>query len=255
MDQLLNFQGQVAIITGAADGFGRLLADALAYRGCKLVLTDINEEKLAITVKDLREAGGDVVSMGGDIALESTNKALVALALESYGQLDIAVNNAGVAHTPGALHTLDESVIDQQLAVNLKGVMLGMKHQVPAMLANGKGHILNVSSMAGLGGAPKAAPYAAAKHAVVGVTKTAAVEYGRKNVRVNAICPFFSPTNLLNLGGFTSDESRAQLATGSPMKRMADPQEVVNAMVLLLSPGNSFMNGQAIAIDGGMSSW
>lgn len=87
------------------------------------------------------------------------------------------------------------------------------------------------------------------------MTKTAAVEYGRKNVRVNAICPFFSPTNLLNLGGFTTEESRTKLAIGSPMKRMAEPQEVVNAMVLLLSPGNSFMNGQAIAIDGGMSAW
>ncbi|WP_218352791.1 SDR family NAD(P)-dependent oxidoreductase [Alteromonas lipotrueiana] len=255
MDPLLNFQGQVALITGAADGFGRLLADALAYRGCKLVLTDINEDKLAQAVKDLREASADVVSMVGDIAKESTNEALVKLALESYGQLDIAVNNAGVAHQPGALHTMDEATIDMQLGVNLKGVLFGMKHQIPAMVANGKGHVLNVSSMAGLGGAPKAAPYAAAKHGVMGITKTAAVEYGRKNVRVNAICPFFSPTNLLNLGGFTSEESRAQLAAGCPMKRMADPQEVVNTMVLMLSPGNSFMNGQAIALDGGMSAW
>lgn len=255
MDTLLNFQGQVAIITGAADGFGRLLADALAYRGCRLVLSDINEQKLAAAVKDIRDAGGDVVSMAADVAKESSSEALVKLALESYGQLDIAVNNAGVAHQPGALHTMDEETIDRQLSVNLKGVLFGMKHQIPAMLVNGKGHVLNVSSMAGLGGAPLAAPYAAAKHAVTGMTKTAAVEYGRKNVRVNAICPFFSPTNLLNLGGFTTEESRTKLAIGSPMKRMAEPQEVVNAMVLLLSPGNSFMNGQAIAIDGGMSAW
>ncbi|MBD3584252.1 glucose 1-dehydrogenase [Salinimonas sp. HHU 13199] len=255
MDPLLNFQGQVAIITGAADGFGRLLADALAYRGCKLVLADINEELLAAAVKDLREAGGDVVCMTADVSDEASHKALVELAVESYGKLDIAVNNAGIAHIPGALHTLDEKTIDEQFNVNLKGVFLGMKHQIPAMLSNGKGHVLNVSSMAGLGGAPKAAPYSAVKHGVVGLTKTAAVEYGRKNIQVNAICPFFSPTSLLDKGGFTSEESRAQLVMGSPMKRMADPQEVVSAMVLMLSPANSFMSGQAVAIDGAMSAW
>lgn len=255
MDPLLNFQSQVAIVTGAASGFGRLLCEMLAYRGCKLVVNDIDEAALKRCEKDISEKGGHLVSLAGDIAKEEINKQLVELALSTYGQLDIAVNNAGVAHQPAPLHELTAEVIDKQLNVNLKGLMFGMKYQLPAMVAHGRGHILNVSSLAGLNGAPKGSAYAASKHAVVGLTRTAAVEYGRKNVRVNAICPFFSPTKIMELEGFTSDDARAQLAQGCPMKRLADPQEIVNVMLLMLSPLNTYMNGQAIAVDGGVSAW
>jgi NAD(P)-dependent dehydrogenase (short-subunit alcohol dehydrogenase family) len=130
-----------------------------------------------------------------------------------------------------------------------------MKYQIEQMLKQGSGHVLNIASMAGLGGAPKGGAYAAAKHAVVGLSRTAAVEYARKGVRVNAICPFYSPTNILALDGYDSKENQARLAQGCPMKRLADPQEVVNTMILILSPGNSYMNGQTIAIDGGVSAW
>lgn len=254
MDALLNFEDQVVIITGAANGFGRGLAHELGKRGARLVISDIDNDNLADCEQSLR-ALTDVVAISGSVADETLAKTLVDTALASFGKLDIAVNNAGIAHPPGPSHTMTEEVIDKQMAVNLKGVMFGMKYQIPAMLANGQGHVLNVSSLAGLGGAPKGAAYAAAKHAVIGVTRTAAVEYGRKNVRVNAICPFYSPTNILDIDGYTSKEARDQLAAGSPMKRLADPQEVVNTMVLLLSPGNSYMNGQSIAVDGGVTAW
>jgi len=254
MDSLLNFTDHVVLITGAGSGFGRLLATGLAQRGAKLVLSDINKTSLN-SVKNELESVTDVVSIAGNIADESLNKALVDAALEKFGRLDIAVNNAGIAHTPAPVHEMTEAIMDSQFGVNVKGVMFGMKYQIPAMLAQKKGHVLNVSSLAGLGGAPKGAAYAAAKHAVAGVTRTAAVEYGRKNVRVNAICPFYSPTNILNVDGYNTPEAQAQLGQGSPMKRLGEPQEIVNTMMLMLSPGNSYMNGQTIAVDGGVTAW
>lgn len=254
MDSLLNFTNHVVLITGAGSGFGRLLATGLAQRGAKLVLSDINEESLT-EVKNELESVTEVVCIAGNIADESLNKALVEAALESFGRLDIAINNAGIAHTPAPVHEMTEAIMDSQFAVNVKGVMFGMKYQIPAMLAQKQGHVLNVSSLAGLGGAPKGAAYAAAKHAVAGVTRTAAVEYGRKNVRVNAICPFYSPTNILNVDGYNTPEAQAQLGQGSPMKRLGEPQEIVNTMMLILSPGNSYMNGQTIAVDGGVTAW
>ncbi len=254
MDPLLNFTGQVALITGAASGFGRLLAKGLAERGAKLVLSDINETALEEVQTELQPLTA-VEVIAGNIAEETLNKALVELAIEKFGRLDIAVNNAGIAHTPAPVHEMTEAIMDSQFAVNVKGVMFGMKYQIPAMLSQKKGHVLNVSSLAGLGGAPKGAAYAAAKHAVAGVTRTAAVEYGRKNVRVNAICPFYSPTNILNVDGYNTPEAQAQLGQGSPMKRLGEPQEIVNTMLLMLSPGNSYMNGQTVAVDGGVTAW
>lgn len=255
MDPLLNFDGQVAIITGAASGFGRLLAGELSARGCRLVISDINEDNLQSCAEELKKDNPDIVTLAGDVSHEALSQQLVARAISHFSQLDMAVNNAGIAHNPAPIHELTEEIIDKQLAVNLKGVMFGMKHQVMAMLPQQRGHILNVSSLAGLGGAPKGGAYAAAKHAVSGVTRTAAIEYGRRNVRVNAICPFYSPTNILNIDGYTSPEARAQLAAGCPMKRLGEPQEIVNTMVLMLSPMNSYMNGQTIAVDGGVTAW
>lgn len=254
MDALLDFTDNVVLITGAGSGFGRLLSLGLASRGAKLVLSDINDITLEETKKEVSELT-DVVSFTGNIASEKVNQALVEMATTTYGRLDIAVNNAGIAHHPAPVHQMTEETIDLQFAVNVKGVMFGMKHQIPAMLAQQRGHILNVSSLAGIGGAPKGSAYSAAKHAVSGITRTAAVEYGRKNVRVNAICPFYSPTNILNVDGYNTPEAREQLGLGSPMKRLGEPQEIVNTMMLILSPGNSYMNGQTIAVDGGVTAW
>jgi NAD(P)-dependent dehydrogenase (short-subunit alcohol dehydrogenase family) len=253
VDELLDFSDKVALITGAGSGFGRLLAIGLAQRGCSLVISDINQENLAQTLKMVEQHSQNIISLVTDVAKEHDCKALVDSAIAKFGKLDIAVNNAGIAHQLTPLHLLTEEVIDQQMSVNLKGVLFGMKYQIAAMLEKGTGHILNVSSMAGIGGAPKGGAYAAAKHAVAGITRTAAIEYGRKGVRSNAICPFYSPTAILK--GHDSPESQAQLSQGCPMKRLAQPQEIVNVMLLMLSPGNTYMNGQTIAVDGGVSAW
>lgn len=254
MDSLLDFTNKTAIITGAANGFGKRLAIELNKRGCNLVLSDINEDGLNDTHSQLSEPSR-AFTMVGDVANESNSKKLVELAIAKFGSLNIAVNNAGIAHEMAASHELTESIFDSQFAVNVKGVAFGMKYQLPAMLEAGHGHILNISSLAGLGGAPKAGAYVAAKHAVTGLTKTAAVEYARYNIQVNAVCPFFSPTNIMNVDGLNTEEARAMLAKGSPMKRLGDPQEMVNVMLLILSPGNTYMNGQTIAVDGGVTAW
>ncbi|MCV2883789.1 SDR family oxidoreductase [Aestuariibacter sp. AA17] len=255
MDTLLDFSGKCALITGAGSGFGERLATALAERRCNLVLGDINESTLTETVKSLEQFDVQVKALVGDVSNEGYCSSLAHLAEASFKRLDFAVNNAGVAHKMSPIHTLTEDTINQQMQVNVNSVLFGMKSQIPIMLKQQRGHVLNISSMAGIGGAPKGGAYSAAKHAVVGLTRTAAIEYARYGIQVNALCPFFSPTNIMNVEGLASTEEREKLASGCPMKRLAEPQEIVNTMVLLLSPGNSFMTGQAIAVDGGVSAW
>lgn len=254
MDSLLDFSNSVGLITGAGSGFGKALAQALNQRGAKLILTDINATALEDTYNNLADPSLAHI-LACDVSKESSAVESVSMALKHYQKLDFAVNNAGIAHPQGAMHELTEDMYDQQFAVNVKGVAFGIKHQAIAMLKQGSGHILNVSSLAGLGGAPKGGAYSAAKHAVIGLTRTAAVEYARYNVRVNAICPFFSPTDIMNMEGLMSPQDKQKLGKGSPMKRISEIHEIVNVMVLMLSPGNTYMTGQSIAVDGGVTAW
>lgn len=247
------FVEQVILITGAASGFGKLLAERLSSSGARLVLGDRNREGLDRIAETLRTGGAAVVAKPCDVTRESEVAALVNAAVDTYGRLDIAINNAGLATPMKALIDTEESDLDINFAVNAKGVFFGMKYQIRQMLDQDGGIILNVASMAGLGGAPKLAAYAASKHAVVGLTKTAAVEYARKNIRINAVCPFFSPTPLMTDGDM--GERQEFLAQGSPMKRLGTPEEMVAAMLMLIAPENSYMNGQAIAVDGGVSAF
>lgn len=243
-----NFKDKVILITGAASGFGKLLAEKLAAAGAKLVLGDLNEEGVKAVAESLE---GEIVAQACNVTREDEVKALVDAAVDTFGRLDIAINNAGLSTPMKSLLETTESEMDLNFAVNTKGVFFGMKHQIPHMLNQGAGSILNVASMAGLNGAPKLTAYVSSKHAVVGITKTAAVEFARKNVRINAVCPFFSPTPLVA----DSDIGDKQdfLAQGAPMKRLGSPEEMVNAMLLIIDPDNSYMTGQAIAVDGGVS--
>jgi len=252
MSQWEIFKDQVVVITGAASGFGKILTGRLHDVGARLVLGDINAEPLAGVVAEL--GGGDrLVHQACDVAVEADVQALVATARERFGRLDIIVNNAGLGTPPRPLIDVTEEDMDINYSVNAKGVFFGIKHGIRQMLSQSPagGIVLNVASMAGIGGAPMIGAYAAAKHAVVGLTKTAAYEYAAQGVRVNAICPFFSPTPLVTdaeLG-----QKMDSLARGTPMKRLGDPEEMVEVMLMLISPANSYMNGQAIAVDGGMS--
>lgn len=243
-----NFKDKIVLVTGAASGFGKLLAEKLSEAGAKLVLGDIDEQGLQHLAGTL---GPDVAVAVCDVSREDDMRALVALGLESFGGLDIAINNAGISTPMKALVDTTEEDMDTNFAINAKGVFFGMKYQIPAMLRQGGGSILNVASMAGIYGAPKLTAYTAAKHAVVGMTKTAALEYAKANVRINAICPFFSPTPLVTEG--IDPDVLALVASGAPMKRLGEPEEMVSAMLHIVDPDNSYMTGQAIAVDGGVS--
>ncbi|MBA6233837.1 MULTISPECIES: SDR family NAD(P)-dependent oxidoreductase [unclassified Colwellia] len=251
MDPLLDFTGKVAVITGAAQGFGKLLAEELAKRGAKLVISDINEAGVHSVADEIAATGAHVIALKCNVAKNEDCKAMVDAAIEHFGRVDIGVNNAGIAHEFHALHEIDEALMDKQFAVNVKGVQFGMSHQIQQMLKQQGGAILNVSSMAGLGGAAKVGAYSMAKHAVIGLTKTGAVEYGRHNIRINAICPFFTLTQMVT--DMADENMQSKMSLGAPMKRLAEPKEVVAVMLMMLSPANTYMTGQCIAIDGGVS--
>jgi NAD(P)-dependent dehydrogenase (short-subunit alcohol dehydrogenase family) len=250
-----DYNGQVVLITGAAGGFGRLAAAEFARAGAKLVLCDLDAKKLEEVRASLPAA--DMVIEAGDVSEEDTHRRLVERAIDAYGRLDVAINNAGVAHAFTKITDTDNSVMQQMLAVNVMGVFLAMKHQLPAMEPRKSGAILNVSSVAGIVGAPLLAAYSAAKHAVIGLTKSAAGEYARKGVRINAICPAFAETHMLTgmldqmRGG--ADAATQRIISNMPMRRFARPEEIVQAMLWICSRENSFMTGHALVLDGGLS--
>jgi NAD(P)-dependent dehydrogenase (short-subunit alcohol dehydrogenase family) len=251
MDPLLDFTDKVAVITGAAQGFGKLLAEELAKRGAKLVISDINEAGVHQVADDIASKGVDIIALKCDVSKSEDCKVMVDAAIKHFGRVDIGVNNAGVAHGFTAFHEIDEALMDSQFAINVKGVQFGMSHQIQQMLKQEGGAILNVSSMAGLNGAAKVAAYSMAKHAVIGLTKTGAVEYGRHNIRINAICPFFTLTNMVT--DMADENMQEKMSRGAPMKRLGEPKEIVAMMLMMLSPANTYMSGQCIAIDGGVS--
>lgn len=247
---LASYAGQVVMITGAASGFGELLARELAAMGARLVLGDRNHEGLQRVASELRAAGAEVVDMHCDVTREAEVKAMVDAAVATFGRLDVGVNNAGMSTPMKSFIDTSESDLDLNFAVNAKGVFFGMKHQITQMLTQEGGVILNVASMAGLGGAPKLAAYSAAKHAVIGLTRTGAAEYASRNIRINAVCPFYSTTPMVTVGMPGQVDFLSRM---SPMKRLGTPGETVAVMLMLCARENSYMTGQAIAVDGGVS--
>jgi len=256
------FEGAAVIITGAACGFGRTAAERFAAKGASLVLSDLDQAGLTAVADAVRQQGCAVEAIPADVAKEETAAILVRTALERFGRLDVAVNNAGIVHPFAKLADLDAAVMERMFGVNVMGVFHGLKHQIPAMerlfTETGRtGAILNVASVAGLVGAPLLSAYAAAKHAVVGLTRSAAAETARRGVRINALCPAFTRTNMVKgslheMRG-TEEEAIARIVATMPMRRLGEPAEIVDAMLWICSPANSFMTGQAIAVDGGPS--
>jgi len=236
----------VVLITGAAAGLGEGIARAFAAQGAKLVLGDINAGPLAALATEL---GADCVTMVGDVADPAYDKALVELALDRFGRLDAAVNNAGILHEPAFLSDIPEADARRVVEVNLLGVLWAMQAQIPAMES---GSIVNIASVAGLSGAPRLGAYGAAKHGVVGLTRTAALENARRGIRVNAVCPSFARTAMAGEAQ-NSIAHEAEMTRGIPMRRLASIAEVVRAVLFLADPKNSFMTGQAIGVDGGLA--
>ncbi|MCV6597059.1 MAG: SDR family oxidoreductase [Mangrovicoccus sp.] len=243
------FEHKTVMITGAASGFGKRLAERLSEQGANLVLSDYNFEALEATATGLPSERTRIIAC--NVMKEDQVKAQVALGVEAFGSIDMGVNNAGTGSPMKSLIDVSEDEMDFNFAVNAKGVFFGMKHQIPVMLENGGGQILNVASLAGLNAAPKLTPYCAAKHAVIGLTKTAAFEYARKNIRVNAICPSYVKTPLVT-DNF-DDELQAMLTKAVPMGRLGETDEVIEVMLGVLNPANTYMTGQSITVDGGVS--
>ena len=257
----MRFKNMSVLITGAAGGFGRLAATRFAAEGARLTLSDISADGLAEIAEAVRQEGGEVATVVGDVSDEQHARAYVALAVSSYGRLDIALNNAGIGGGIAPIPEITVENFDRIMAVNTRGVFLGMKYEIPEIAKVGGGSILNVASAAGVVGAGTVAAYAASKHAVVGLTRAGADECARFNIRINAICPSFASTPMvaemadvvMGQRQISRKEAHKRIARRVPMGRVAEPEEIVQAMLWIVSPENSFMTGQAVSIDGGLT--
>ncbi|WP_370601264.1 SDR family oxidoreductase [Pseudomonas nitroreducens] len=249
MSQLLS--GQVALVTGAGNGIGRATAQAFAQQGVKVVVSDVDAKGGEATVELIRAAGGDATFIRCDVTRDAEVKALVEGAVAAYGRLDYAFNNAGIEIEKGRLAEGEESEFDAIMGVNVKGVWLCMKHQIPVMLAQGGGAIVNTASVAGLGAAPKMSIYAASKHAVIGLTKSAAIEYAKKKVRINAVCPAVIDTDMFRRA-YEADPKKAEFAAAMhPVGRVGRVEEIAAAVLYLCSDNAGFTTGIALPVDGG----
>lgn len=247
----MSFSGQVALVTGAAAGIGRATALAFAAQGLKVVVADIDETGATACVEAILEAGGEACFIRCDVTREDQVKAMVEHAVMTYGRLDYAFNNAGIEIEKGRLAEGCEAEYDAIMGVNVKGVWLCMKYQLPVMLAQGGGAIVNAASVAGLGAAPKMSIYAASKHAVIGLTKSAAIEYAKKKIRVNAVCPAVIDTDMFRRA-YEADPRKAEYAAAMhPVGRVGKVEEIASAVLYLCSDGAAFTTGHALAVDGG----
>jgi len=251
------YEGASVLISGAARGFGRMTSERFAAEGARLVLTDILEKELEETAAAAQALGAETIALPGDITEETLAQRLAETAVSRFGRLDVAINNAGIVHPFRKFTDIDAVTVDRIVRTDLIAVFHAMKYQLLQMERQRSGVILNVSSIAGMAGAPLLSAYSAAKHGVIGLTRSAALEYARLGIRINAICPSFAATPMLTEGLSATrgslEEAGARITAGIPMRRLAEPEEVVQAMLWVCSPANSFMTGHALAIDGGLS--
>jgi len=245
--------GKRILITGGASGIGAASALLLASRGAKVVIGDLAEALGVAVAKQGQEAGNSIVFQKVDVTSGDEVRALFAFAMQELGGLDVVINNAGIDHQPAPMHELSDEDFDRNIAVNLKGVWHCMRAAVACMASNGGGHVINVASIAGLRSAPMLSAYSAAKHGVMGLTKSAAHEYARVNIRFNAVCPSFIDTPMVR-NTMANMTERAQEATikASPLRRLGEVDEVSGAIAWLASDESTFMNGHAFTLDGGM---
>ena len=249
----MTFFGQVALVTGAAAGIGRATALAFAGQGLKVVVADLDSEGGEGTVELIRAAGGDAVFVRCNVTKETEVRQLMEQAVSTYGRVDYAFNNAGIEIEKGRLAEGSEAEFDAIMGVNVKGVWLCMKYQLPLMLAQGGGAIVNTASVAGLGAAPKMSIYSASKHAVIGLTKSAAIEYAKKKIRVNAVCPAVIDTAMYRRA-YEADPKKAEyVAVMHPVGRVGTVEEIASAVLYLCSDGAAFTTGHALAVDGGVT--
>jgi NAD(P)-dependent dehydrogenase (short-subunit alcohol dehydrogenase family) len=243
------FKGKVVIVTGGSFGIGRATALAFATQGAKVVVADWVED--ADTINQIKASGGEAIFVKCDVSKADQVKALVEKTISVYGRLDFAFNNAGIEGYTASTIDCTEENFDRTIGVNLKGIWLCMKYEIPEMIKQGKGVIVNCASIAGLVGFPGLPAYVATKHGVIGLTKTAALEFVKSGIRVNAVCPGVIKTSMIDRITGKKKEVEEQFKAMEPIGRMGEPEEVANTVVWLCSDQSSFVTGHAMAVDGG----
>jgi len=244
-------ENKVVLVTGGGSGIGRATSLLLAKQGAKVMIADYVPESAERTVKLIKDAGGQASCIAADVSIPQQVAAMVAKTVETFGRLDGAFNNAGIEGKMVDTVNYPEEIFDRIMAINLKGVWLCMRAEIPQMLKTGGGAIVNTASGAGLVGVPMLSAYNASKHGVVGLTKTAALEYAQKNIRVNCVCPGLINTpmvaRMIDSGGMNEQD----FVAAEPVRRMGRPEEIGEGVVWLLSDAASFVTGHSMSIDGG----
>ena len=246
------FENKVAIVTGATSGIGEATAIAFAKAGAKVAVAGRREAEGAAVVAKIKAAGGEAIFVRTDVSVEADSKALVDKTVAAFGRLDFAFNNAGIFADAGPITTATEEVIQKSFGINVNGVIYGMKYQIPAILKSGGGAIVNNASALGLSVIPNAAIYNATKFAVIGLTKTAAVEFSAQGVRVNAVCPAVIETDI-NAGMRNDQKSHDHMLAMHPIGRFGKVEEIAAPVLFLCSPGAGFTTGIALPVDGGFT--
>jgi NAD(P)-dependent dehydrogenase (short-subunit alcohol dehydrogenase family) len=246
------FAGHGILVTGAGSGIGRAAAQLFANEGGRVVVVDQDESEAQATVTSIRQAGGEALAIGADVSREADCRGMVERALAAYGRLHVAFNNAGIGASGFAVADEEEVTWSRLIDVNLKGIFLAMKYEIPAMVSAGGGAIVNTASVAGLVGERGIGAYAASKHGVVGLTRTAALDYIGQGVRINAVCPGATRTRIL-ANWFQDPKVESFILSRHPIGRIAEPEEIARAVLFLASDDASFVVGQALAVDGGLT--
>jgi NAD(P)-dependent dehydrogenase (short-subunit alcohol dehydrogenase family) len=251
----MKYKNKIVLITGSGSGIGKAAALAFSKEGGTIIVSDINEINGLKTVSEIIKNNGKATFFKTDVSNFDMVKNLMDFIIEKYGRLDVAINNAGIGGDFAKITDITLESWDKTMSVNSSGVFYCIKTQIPLMLKQGKGVILNTSSIAGIRGLPNAIAYSASKHAVIGITKTAAMEYAKNNIRVNAICPVFTVTPMFDPEAMDKlkEGLSERLKANVPMKRFANVMEQVNTMLWLCSDEASFITGQAISVDGGLT--
>lgn len=247
------FSDRVVFITGAGTGIGRATAVAFAEQGASVVCTGVDDGSTEETADLVRGAGGRALSVHCDVTDADSIASALNATVDEFGRLDIAFNNAGVEQPVTALADITDADFDRVVDVDLRGTFLSMKHEIPLMLANGGGAIVNTASGAGVIGIRGQSAYAAAKHGMLGMTKSAALDYADQGVRINAICPGIIDTPMMDRFSGGTPEGRARVISQEPIGRMGRPEEIASAVLWLCSPLAAFTIGHAMVVDGGQT--